>query len=84
MKYYILSITGGVDPELTGPFLTEEEADREYGRVALELEQDWDSSSIFFLDINDQGEPSVHTISGAYAEALEEEARQAQEEGGAS
>ncbi|MGA2620946.1 MAG: hypothetical protein ABSF26_25260 [Thermoguttaceae bacterium] len=58
MKYYNIYIWGGVEAELRGPYQTEDE------RVAAALglwrgDASPDDDSIFRLDVDENGEPSV-------------------------
>lgn len=60
MNYYVVVVWNDIEPELRGPFKTEEEQDK-YAR-ALKTEHGNDHG-IFPLNVDDRGEPDI----GAYA-----------------
>jgi hypothetical protein len=56
-KYYVLAVEGGINPELSGPFVTEAERDAAGAQIARA--QDAESDMTFAADVDDQGNLSV-------------------------
>ena len=61
MKYYVLSIEGGINPELTGPYTSED--DRDADGKGIHDNQDPDTDATFALDIDIDGTAEIYTCS---------------------
>jgi len=58
VKYYVLSIEGGINPELVGPYDNEEHRDAD-GK-AIHDDQDPDTDATFALDIDTDGTAEIY------------------------
>jgi hypothetical protein len=65
MKYYLIHVEGCVEPELRGPYANEEEQDQAAKTIrAAQSEED----ALFWLNVTDDGTPSVGPYSGGFFE----------------
>jgi hypothetical protein len=63
MKYYVLVVTGGIEPDLRGPFETRKARDAEAFRIhALTNEDD----GVFQLGVSGTGKLTVSSYSAAF------------------
>lgn len=69
--YYVLPVFGGVEPDLIGPYDTEELRDAESRRHRREDQRDDDG--LFGLDIDEHGVPSVFSYTSHFFMDDEEE-----------
>ena len=66
MTYYLIDVYGGTDPELVGPYSTEDERDIEAKTIrnATQTEED----ALFRLDVDDAGKPYVYPYVAGFFE----------------
>lgn len=63
MKRYVLTVEGGVEPFLDGPFKTE----KARFKRAKETHDESDELAVFVLDIDAKGKPMVYAfLAGAF------------------
>ena len=63
MKYYLIMVWGDVEPGTYGPYPTEEKREE----AAKELRREHgDKHGIYAADVEDNGELTVYTFSGAF------------------
>lgn len=65
-KRYLLSVEGGIEPQLHGPYLTEKS--REEAARRIHAGQDDATDAPFWLDVGAWGKPIVGTFSGRFWE----------------
>lgn len=66
-KYYLVPVVDGIEPELRGPYATEEERDAAAKRIRAEEQSGEDNDDCLFrLDIDEKGEPTIDTYSGGF------------------
>jgi hypothetical protein len=67
-KFYLIYVWGDVEPEIHGPYETEDERDIAAGVMR---HQNSDDGGIYWLDITPDRTPATGSFSGAYMEVLE-------------
>jgi hypothetical protein len=65
-KRYLLSVDGGIEPQLHGPYQTEKSRDAAARRI--HAGQDDATDALFWLDVGAWGKPIVGTFSGRFWE----------------
>jgi hypothetical protein len=71
MKHYLFITWGDIDPEILGPFESEDTRDDR----AKELKKEHgDENGIFMLDVEDNGMPSANAYSGGFFKDVEDNA----------
>jgi hypothetical protein len=66
IKRYLLSVEGGIGPQLHGPYLTEKS--REEVARRIHSSQDDATDALFWLDVGAWGKPIVGAFSGRFWE----------------
>lgn len=66
MTLYYVEVFGCVEPEITGPFKTEEDRDEE--AMKARAEQDDATDALFWLDVHEDGTAQMGAYSGAWAD----------------
>ena len=64
-KFYVLFVWGDVDPDLIGPFDTDEARDEEAKEKRY---QEGDEHGYYWMDVDEEGIPNVGSYTGSFFE----------------